>query len=223
METLSNSMAMRRKVGLSFRDRFLKRTFDIAASSLGLLITSWIIAVTWIAATIDTRRNGFFIQTRIGRYGRPFPAIKIRTMRDIPGISTVATTIDDPRITDLGKFLRKNKLDELPQLINVLVGHMSFVGPRPDVPTFADQLEGDDRIILTVRPGITGPATLRFRHEESLLALQLDPERFNVDVVFPEKTRINRAYVENYRFIDDLRYILHTIIPSTNASDVDKV
>ena len=120
-------------VGLSFRDRFLKRTFDIAASSLGLLITGWIIAVTWIAATIDTRRNGFFIQTRIGRHGRPFPAIKIRTMRDIPGISTVATTIDDPRITGLGKFLRKNKLDELPQLINVLVGHMSFVGPRPDI------------------------------------------------------------------------------------------
>ena len=209
-------------VGLSFRNRVLKRTFDITASSIGLLITSWIIAVTWIAATIDTRRNGFFIQTRIGRYGRPFPAIKIRTMRDIPGISTVITTMDDPRITALGKFLRKSKLDELPQLFNVLVGHMSFVGPRPDVPTFADQLEGDDRIILTLRPGITGPATLRFRDEERLLASQPDPERFNLDVVFPEKTRLNRVYVENYRFIDDLRYILQTIIPSRTASDVDE-
>ncbi len=213
---------MPRSVGLSFRDRFLKRTFDITASSLGLLTTSWIIAVTWIAATIDTRKNGFFIQARIGRYGRPFPAIKIRTMRDIPGMSTVITTVDDPRITGIGKFLRRSKLDELPQLINVLVGHMSFVGPRPDVPTFADQLEGDDQIILTVRPGITGPATLRFRDEERLLASQPDPERFNLDVVFPEKTRLNRVYVENYRFIDDLRYILQTIFPSTNASDVDK-
>ena len=127
------------------------------------------------------------------------------------GIDTSVTTGADPRITCSGRFFRRTKIDELPQLINVLMGEMSFVGPRPDVPGFADSLQGDDRLILSVRPGITGPATLHFRDEEVLLAQQSDPERFNREVIYPEKVRLNRQYVENYRFIDDLKFIWQTI------------
>jgi lipopolysaccharide/colanic/teichoic acid biosynthesis glycosyltransferase len=207
-------MATRPERGLTAADRALKRTFDVVVSSLGLLATSWLIALAWIAATIDTRRNGFFVQERIGRNGRPFRTIKIRTMREIGGFVTSVTAARDPRVTPLGRVLRKTKLDELPQLVNVLLGHMSFVGPRPDVAGFADALEGEDRIVLSVRPGITGPATLRFRHEEEILDSQPDPERYNREVLFPEKTRLNRRYVENYRFVDDLRYIVETLAPS---------
>lgn len=133
-------------------------------------------------------------------------------MKNLPGINTNVTTDKDPRITRLGRFFRKTKIDELPQLINVFLGQMSFVGPRPDVPGFADKLTGDDRIILTVRPGITGPATLKFRDEEKLLAAQSDPERYNREVIYPEKVRLNREYVENYSFWQDIKYIFQTIL-----------
>jgi lipopolysaccharide/colanic/teichoic acid biosynthesis glycosyltransferase len=107
--------------------------------------------------------------------------------------------------------LRTAKIDELPQLLNVLVGQMSFVGPRPDVPGFADALVGAERVILSVRPGITGPATLRFRNEEEILSLQSDPEAYNREVIFPEKVRLNRQYVESYSFWADLKYIYLTV------------
>ena len=107
--------------------------------------------------------------------------------------------------------MRRLKLDEFPQLFNVLAGQMSFVGPRPDLPGCADLLEGDDRIILSVRPGITGPATLRFRNEESVLAAQPDPEAYNRLVVYPEKVRLNRAYIENYSLLTDIRYLWMTV------------
>ncbi len=171
----------------------------------------WLILIAFILATIDTRKNGFFIQERVGKDGKLFRVIKIRTMRDMPHIDTSVTKEDDPRITYLGRFWRKTKIDELPQLINVLLGQMSFVGPRPDVPGFADQLTGEDRIILTVRPGITGPATLKFRDEEKLLAQQKDPEKYNREVIWPEKVRLNREYVENYSFWQDLKCIWQTI------------
>ena len=122
------------------------------------------------------------------------------------------TTADDPRVTRLGRLLRRTKIDELPQLFNVLAGHMSFVGPRPDVPGFADRMDGPDRIILSVRPGITGPASFQFRNEEALLAAQEDPERFNREVLFPEKLRLNRAYVENYRVADDVVCLVRTVL-----------
>ena len=125
----------------------------------------------------------------------------------------VVATAGDPRITRVGKFLRRTRLDELPQFLNVLMGDMSIVGPRPDVPGYADTLTGEDRVVLAVRPGITGPATLQFRDEERMLLSQPDPERFNREVLFPAKVRINRAYVENYHFTDDLRYIAATIFP----------
>lgn len=132
-------------------------------------------------------------------------------MRNVPSINTTVTALNDPRITPLGHFLRKTKIDELPQLINVFLGHMSFVGPRPDVAGFADKLTGEDRIILWVRPGITGPATLKYRKEEEFLAGQDDPERYNDEVIFPDKVRLNREYVANYSFWKDIKYIYQTI------------
>ena len=191
---------------------WLKRSFDVVMSAAGILLTSWIIAIAWILASIDTGANGFFIQSRVGRYGRLFKAVKIRTMRSSDTISTVVTTSMDPRITSLGRFWRKSKIDELPQLFNVLVGNMSFVGPRPDVPGFADLLQGEDRVILSVRPGITGPATLKYRDEEALLAAVDDPEAYNRDIIFPDKVKINRQYIEQWSFINDLRYIVNTIL-----------
>lgn len=192
-------------------DRVVKRSFDVIASLAGLVALGWLIALTWLVASLDTGRSGFFRQTRIGRGGKPFRTIKIRTMRDVPSITTVVTTSRDPRITRVGRALRQTKLDELPQLINVLLGQMSFVGPRPDVPGFADTLDGDDRVILSLRPGITGPATLRFRNEEDILSGQPDPERYNREVIFREKVRLNRQYIERYRFRDDIKYILRTM------------
>lgn len=197
--------------GLSQTQATLKRSFDVLGSALGLLFTFWLIALAWLAATVDTRANGFFVQQRVGRDGRLFPLVKIRTMRPSSVHITTVTTQHDPRITPLGRFLRRAKIDELPQLINVLVGQMSFVGPRPDVPGFADSLEGDDRLILAVRPGITGPATLKYRDEEALLAEVDDPERYNREVIFPDKVRLNREYVRNWSFKMDMVYIWRTI------------
>ena len=142
--------------GLSPSQRVLKRGFDVFGAAIGLALTFWLIALAWLAATIDTRANGFFIQRRVGRHGRTFPVIKLRTMRVVPGLDSTVTTGGDPRITPVGRLLRRAKLDELPQLINVLLGQMSFVGPRPDVPGYADALSGADRAILSVRSGITG-------------------------------------------------------------------
>ena len=159
--------------GLSARDAAVKRTFDLVVAGLGLLVTSPVIAMAWVVASISTRRSGFFRQARIGQHGVPFQVLKIRTMRTIGGSSV--TSAGDARITRAGEMLRKLKIDELPQLVNVIRGDMSLVGPRPDVAGYADCLDGDDRVILTVRPGITGPATIAFRHEEDLLCWRAGP------------------------------------------------
>ena len=192
----------------------LKRGFDFLGAAFGLALTIWIILPAWVLASIDTRRNGFFTQERVGKDGRIFRVIKIRTMRQVPGMNTTVTTGKDQRITTLGRFWRKSKIDELPQLINVLKGDMSFVGPRPDVPGYADRLQGDDRVVLSVRPGITGPATLKYRDEEVILADQDDPERYNNEVLWPDKVRLNREYVENWSFLGDVRYIWKTVVGS---------
>lgn len=198
---------------LSAVQRLLKRSFDFAASFLGLLCVSWLIAIAWLLATIDTGVNGFFTQPRVGRHGRLFKVVKIRTMRPNGESGSTVTTAEDPRVTRLGRFWRRTKIDELPQLFNVVVGQMSFVGPRPDVPGFADRLEGEDRIILELRPGITGPAALAYRNEEALLASVPEPERYNREVIYPDKVRINREYIQNWSFWRDLRYILQTLRP----------
>jgi len=133
------------------------------------------------------------------------------------GKQTTATALNDPRITRVGALLRATKLDELPQFWNVLWGEMSVVGPRPDVPGFADQLQGSDREILQLRPGITGLASLVFRHEEALLAEVEDPDRFNSEVIYPAKVSLNLRYLEDYTLRRDFVYILATFVPSLRA------
>lgn len=197
--------------GLSPANRFLKRMFDILISFIGLLVLWPLILLGWVAATISTHKNGFFIQTRVGLHGKPFRLFKLRSMRASDDLRSTVTTRHDPRITRVGRILRRTKLDELPQLLNVLLGHMSIVGPRPDVPGFADRLSGDDLIVLSIRPGITGPATLEFRNEEELLSSQSDPERYNREVIWPKKVELNREYVANYSFWKDFGYIWRTI------------
>lgn len=197
--------------GLSFWSTFLKRTFDLIASFLGLLVSGWLIILAWFIAGFETKSNGFFMQERVGKNGKIFRVIKIKTMHNRSIGGSTVTTATDKRITRSGAFFRKTKIDELPQLINVLLGDMSFVGPRPDVPGFADQLEDGDKIILSVRPGITGPATLKYHNEELLLATQENPEKYNRDVIFPDKVKLNKKYITSYSFSKDLRYIFLTL------------
>lgn len=197
--------------GLTGLSVIAKRAFDILVSFIGLVLTGWLIILAWLVASIETRSNGFFIQGRVGRGGKLFFVIKIKTMYPQSQNASTVTTINDARISRSGWFFRRTKIDELPQLINVLVGQMSLVGPRPDVPGFADFLKGGDLIVLSVRPGITGPATIKYRDEETLLAQQDDPEQYNRDIIFPDKVRINREYVENYSFCKDLYYICKTV------------
>lgn len=198
--------------GLSGRQSGLKRTFDVLLSAVGLLLSCWLILLAFLAASVDTRSNGFFIQARVGRGGRLFRVVKIKTMRPHASLDTTVTRSGDPRITALGRFFRKTKIDELPQLWNVLLGHMSFVGPRPDVPGYADQLTGDERAVLGVRPGITGPATLKYRDEEEILAAQDDPETYNREVIYPDKVQINLDYIRDWSLAGDIRYIWQTVL-----------
>ena len=195
--------------GLTRRQRLLKRNLDLAVGVPLLVGFAPVIAVAWVLATLDTRRSGLFRQQRVGRDGELFEMMKIRTMRGVGGSSV--TISGDARITRLGAVLRRLKIDELPQLVNVVRGQMSLVGPRPDVPGFADRLTGGDRVLLTVCPGITSPAAVAFRHEESMLAAVADPERWNRDVLWPEKVRINREYVENWTLRADVACLFGTL------------
>jgi len=194
---------------MSKKDRIIKRVFDFTLALLGLLVTWPIILIAWAIASIETKSNGFFLQKRVGQNGKLFTIIKIKTMKDMPG-GTV-TTVLDKRITKSGRFFRKYKIDELPQLINILKGDMSFVGPRPDVPGYADKLRGEDRIILSVKPGITGPATLKYKNEEEILAKVKNPVKYNDEVIWPDKVNINKEYVKNWSLKKDIKYILKTL------------
>lgn len=197
--------------GLNIKQRTIKRCFDLLLATFGLLLTFWLIFLAWVAASLETRSNGFFTQQRVGKGGSLFNIVKIRTMRAGHQFGTTVTQAGDPRITPLGRLFRRTKIDELPQLWNVLLGDMSFVGPRPDVPGNADKLDGPQRLLLTVRPGITGPATIRYRDEENILAMQDDPEAYNRDVIYPDKVRINIAYIQNWKFTCDLQCIWRTV------------
>ena len=197
---------------LSPAEKVQKRLFDIALSVFGIWLTWWLMFLAWIIASFETGSNGLFMQKRIGKEGKPFLVFKIKTMKIIDGIDTMVTTRGDRRITKSGAFFRKMKIDELPQLLNVLLGTMSFVGPRPDVAGFADKLEGDDRIILSLRPGITGPASLKYKDEEALLAKQKDPEHYNRDVIWPDKVEINKTYIKEWSLKKDIMYIVKTVL-----------
>ena len=192
----------------------LKRSFDFFLSLFGLLVFSWLILIVWLIASFGTKSNGFFTQKRVGKDGSLFTLIKIKTMKQISGFDTTVTTKNDIRITKLGSFFRKIKLDELPALWNVFIGDMSLVGPRPDVPGYADNLKGNDRRILQLRPGITGPATLKYANEEQLLASVNDPQKYNDEVIFPDKVKINLEYLDNWSIWLDIKIIFKTIFRS---------
>ncbi|WP_396153368.1 sugar transferase [Flavobacterium sp.] len=157
-----------------------------------------VIAIT----AIDTQSNGFFTQKRIGQYGKSFLIYKLRTLHP----KTNKTSF-------WGRMLRKTKLDELPQLLNILKGEMTFVGPRPDVAGYADKLEGADRIILNLKPGITGLASLKYRNEEHILAQQPNPQLYNDEVIWPDKVRINKWYAQNRTISMDLQILFYTLFP----------
>ncbi|MCK7589911.1 sugar transferase [Subsaxibacter sp. CAU 1640] len=168
------------------------------------------IFVLILIATIDTGQWGLFSQLRVGQHAKFFKIYKIRTLKnDVHQLGHL-----EKSATEFGSFLRRTKLDELPQLFNVIRGDMSFVGPRPDIPGFADVLDGEDSIILKVKPGITGPATLKYKNEEALLALQDDPETYNRTIIWPDKVKINKNYVQTWSFYLDLRHILKSIVNS---------
>ena len=188
-----------------------KRLFDLLLACLVILASGWLICLAWIAASIDTRSNGLFFQRRVGRNAKLFNVVKIKTMRPINNINTTVTQLGDPRITWLGAFFRRTKIDELPQLWNVLIGEMSFVGPRPDVPGFADKLHGEALAILSIRPGITGPATLKYHNEELILSKKTCPELYNKNVIWPDKVRINIEYIRTWSLRRDIQYILETV------------
>lgn len=196
---------------MTIYQRALKRIFDVILAAITLLLTWPIILAAIIIARIDCKASGLFSQRRIGRHGKPFTIHKIRTMRAHDASKGYVTASNDVRITQSGAFFRNSKIDELPQLWNIIIGEMSFIGPRPDMPGYADQLVGDDREILKLRPGITGPATLKYRNEEDLLAAQDNPQAYNDDVLWPDKVAINRAYLDDYSFTEDLRILWRTI------------
>lgn len=205
--------------GLTHAQARRKRAFDLAVGGTALVITSPIMVLGVAAATVSTRQWGVFSQERIGLDARPFHVHKVRSMRRLDGITTTVTAGSDPRITKAGAWLRRLKIDELPQLVNVVRGEMSLVGPRPDVAGWADALEGPDRVVLSVRPGITGPASVHFRHEEDILAAVDEPEIHNREVIWPEKVRLNREYVENWSLRADLRWIFATVVSVLNRGE----
>lgn len=161
-----------------------------------------------LIARIETGLPGLFIQKRVGKAGKYFYLFKIRTLKEDKN-----HTLEElhTKSTFFGKFLRKFKLDELPQLLNVLKGDMSLVGPRPDLPGYADKLTGNDKVVLTVRPGITGPATLKYKNEDEVLKEHNNPQLYNDTVIWPDKVKINKHYIENWSFLKDLKYIYKSI------------
>ena len=213
----------------------LKFVFDKVVSLVGLIVLSPLLLI--VALLIKWKMPGpiLFCQQRVGRYGRIFTVYKFRTMTvkaeaSVASRNSEASSIasqEQSRITPLGEKLRRYKLDELPELWNVLKGDMSFVGPRPDVPGYADQLQGEDREVLLLRPGITGPASLKYRNEEDILeavdeALQkgrselpmgiTTVQEYNDNVIYPDKVRLNRYYLHHYSFIKDIQMIVCTVL-----------
>lgn len=204
----------------------LKYIFDRVMALIGLLVLWPVLLV--IAILIKIKMPGgpvIFKQKRVGKDGKLFTCHKFRTMTVEHNGSSVSVAGDN-RITPLGAKLRHYKLDELPELWDVLIGNMSFVGPRPDVPGYADQLKGDDREVLKLRPGVTGPATLKYRLEDEMISdyvaeqqangdlrtMQEIAEEYNDRVIYPDKVRINRYYLNNYSFIKDIQMIFCTVI-----------
>ena len=181
-----------------------KRLFDIVFSLFTLLLFFWVLLISWLLAVIDTHTNGIFTQERIGQYGVPFKIYKLRTIR-------TESQSDKKYISRIGQFLRRFKLDELPQFFTVLKGEMSIVGPRPDLPGYYDLLEGENRKILELKPGLTSLASIKYNKEDFLLEKQESPLVFNDSIIFPDKVRMNLAYYYHRSFSGDMLLILKTV------------
>lgn len=205
---------------------FIKWLFDRLVSLIGLLVLWPVLFVVVILIKVKMPGGpAFFVQKRVGKGGKLFKCHKFRTMTVKHNGSSVSVA-GDSRITPLGAKLRHYKLDELPGLWDVLIGNMSFVGPRPDVPGYADKLQGDDRDVLKLRPGITGPATLKYRLEDEMIAEYVSKKQaegdnrdaqeiaveYNDNVIYPDKVRINCYYYRHYSFIKDIQMILCTVL-----------
>tara|TARA_B100000809_G_scaffold240066_1_gene262077 strand:- start:1124 stop:1675 length:552 start_codon:yes stop_codon:yes gene_type:complete len=178
----------------------MKRLFDFLVAILLAVLFFWMLLLAWFSAAIATRSNGVFIQRRVGRYGMLFSIYKLRTIH-----------LKNSQINKVGVFLRRYKFDELPQLLNVIKGDMSFVGPRPDIPGYADMLTGEDRKILELRPGITSVASLKYVNEEEILKNIDAPQAYNNTIIYPDKVQLNLDYYFNRSFWGDIKIILKTI------------
>ena len=190
----------------------LKYLFDRFFSLIGLIILSPFLLVLFIVYKIKMPKGNFlYRQVRVGKDGKLFRIFKIRTMMDDSEEEGSITTIDDERVLPFGRWLRESKVDTFLELINILIGDMSFVGPRPDVPGYADKLEGDDRVILKMRPGLTGPASIKYRHEDKILAQQDNPIKYNDEVIWPDKVKINKEYYKNWSVWLDISIMWKTI------------
>lgn len=190
----------------------IKHLFDKIAALCGIILLSPFMLIIFIIHKIVMTKGSFiFKQERIGQYGKKFYIYKIRTMTENDGSNVFVTTANDERILPFGRWLRKTKIDEIVELINVLKGEMSFVGPRPDVPGYADLLQGSDRKILELKPGITGPASLKYINEEEILAQVENPQQYNDEVIYPDKVKINLEYYHNRTFWGDIKIIFKTI------------
>ena len=198
----------------------LKFLFDRIVALFGLIVLWPVLLI--VAILIKIKMPGgpaFFTQKRVGRNGKLFTMYKFRSMTVSHSGSSISVA-GESRITPLGAVLRKYKLDELPELWNVLIGDMSFVGPRPDVPGYADKLEGEDRLVLKLRPGITGPASLKYANEEEILAQVANPQQYNDEVIFPDKVKINLDYYYNHTFIGDIKLIFQTVFRSYELAEI---
>jgi len=189
----------------------MKRLFDILASGLGLLVLSPIFLVLAIWIKFDSEGPVFYRQVRVGRNNKDFKIFKFRSMRINADKGSLVTIGDDPRITRSGRFIRKMKLDELPQLINVLTGDMSLVGPRPEVRHYVDYWTPQQMSVLAVRPGITDPASIKFRNENELMGKADDPERYYINTIMQEKLNLYLKYVSHHSLFGDIGLIFKTI------------
>jgi len=195
---------------LSNSQKLLKRSFDLFFAFTGLCLFSLPLFLLIILASFDTKAFGLFKQKRIGILCKPFNIYKIRTIK---GLDTAEIYIDKSfkNISIFGRFLRRYHLDEWPQLFNILIGDMSFVGPRPDLVGFADKLKPKYQLFLQVKPGITSPASLKYRNEGTLLSQQENPEKYYRNVIWPDKVKLNNDYVKNWSFLGDIKIIGLTI------------
>ena len=196
----------------------MKRATDVVCALAGLILLWPLMLCIALCIRLTSRGPALFRQQRVGRFGTLFTCVKFRTMCVDADRAGTVTAAGDSRVTPFGRMLRRLKLDELPQLLNVLGGSMSLVGPRPDVAGYADRLSGEARRILQLRPGITGPATLAFRNEEALLARAADPKAYNDKVIWPEKVRLNLDYVDRWSLLRDIHYLLQTLLPGRRGA-----